>query len=208
MPRSCVREACLLQGGPDRSGPRTNRLCRQLPLIKSLPQQSLLDRVSFIDSNNGFDTFILAALQSKHVQLKVVSSVDKADYVMDSSLFHTDEFVATPKFASTGRTPDPPWLGQQLKFRARHAIRRFAEVYLDSPLATCMARDPKGIYHQALEGASASVPGLQSVYEPPQAAEVVVRGGQESPEIAAHRVIAVLVEKGYVPACGTRQPQA
>jgi adenylylsulfate kinase len=92
--------------------------------------------------------------------------------------------------------------------RARHAIRRFAEVYLDSPLATCMARDPKGIYHQALEGASASVPGLQSVYEPPQAAEVVVRGGQESPEIAAHRVIAVLVEKGYVPACGTRQPQA
>jgi hypothetical protein len=77
-----------------------------LPLIKSLPQQSLLDRVSFIDSNNGFDTFILAALQSKHVQLKVVSSVDKADYVMDSSLFHSDEFVATPKFASTGRTSE------------------------------------------------------------------------------------------------------
>jgi hypothetical protein len=60
----------------------------------------------FIDCNNGFDTFILAALQNKQVQLKLVSSAEKADYVMDSSLFHTAEVVATPKYATTGRTSE------------------------------------------------------------------------------------------------------
>ena len=84
--------------------------------------------------------------------------------------------------------------------RARHEIPHFIEVYVDSPLETCMARDPKGIYRRARQGASNNVPGLQSVYEPPQTPEVIVRGDQESPEAAAHRVIAKLIEKGYVPA--------
>ena len=60
----------------------------------------------FVDSNNGFDTFILAAFQNKRVALKLVSSADKADYILDSSLFHTGEFVATPKLATTGRTSE------------------------------------------------------------------------------------------------------
>lgn len=81
---------------------------------------------------------------------------------------------------------------------ARREIPRFVEVYVDSPLATCVARDPKGIYRRGLEGTSASVPGLRSEYEPPQAAEIVIRGDQEPPELAAHRVIAKLIEKGYV----------
>jgi adenylylsulfate kinase len=82
--------------------------------------------------------------------------------------------------------------------RARREIPRFIEVYVDSPLATCMARDPKGIYRQALGEVSAHVPGLQSTYEPPQTPEVIVRGDQESPEAAARRVISKLIEKGYV----------
>jgi hypothetical protein len=60
----------------------------------------------FVDSNNGFDTFILAAFQNKHVLVNLVSSADKADYILDSSLFHTGEFVATPKYATTGRTSE------------------------------------------------------------------------------------------------------
>jgi len=60
----------------------------------------------FVDSNNGFDTFILAAIQEKHVLLHIVSSPAQADYILDSSLFHTGEFVATTKYASTGRTSE------------------------------------------------------------------------------------------------------
>jgi adenylylsulfate kinase-like enzyme len=61
-----------------------------------------------------------------------------------------------------------------------------------------MARDPKGIYRQALGEVSAHVPGLQSTYEPPQTPEVIIRGDQESPEAAAQRVVSKLIEKGYV----------
>ena len=83
--------------------------------------------------------------------------------------------------------------------RAREEIPRFIEVFVDSPLETCMARDPKGIYRQARQRSTNRVPGLQSVYEKPQAPEVVVRGDQETPDAAAQRVIAKLIGNGYLP---------
>jgi hypothetical protein len=57
----------------------------------------------YVDTNNGFDLFIQAAFQSKRVPLKLVSSADKADYILDSSLFHENEFMATQKVAGTYR---------------------------------------------------------------------------------------------------------
>jgi len=82
--------------------------------------------------------------------------------------------------------------------RARQQIPRFIEVYVDSSLAVCMARDPKGIYHKAREGAAATVPGIQTAYEPPERPEVVVRGDQERPERAAQHVVDKLIERGYL----------
>lgn len=82
--------------------------------------------------------------------------------------------------------------------RARRRIPRFLEVYVDSPLSVCIARDPKGIYRRAREGDVVAVPGLQAVYEPPEAADVVVSGDQESPAAAAARVVSKLIEKGYL----------
>jgi hypothetical protein len=57
----------------------------------------------YVDSNNGFDIFIQAAFQAKHLNVRLVSSADKADYVLDSSLFHSQEFLATQKTAGTYR---------------------------------------------------------------------------------------------------------
>jgi adenylylsulfate kinase len=81
--------------------------------------------------------------------------------------------------------------------QAREQIPHFMEVYVDCPLETCIARDPKGIYHSARAGAARSVPGLQSTYEPPEKPELVVDGGREMPETAARRVMIMLAEKGY-----------
>jgi len=80
--------------------------------------------------------------------------------------------------------------------RVRAAVPRFVEVYLDVPLATCMQRDPKGIYRSAVQGEASSVPGLQDPYEPPQAPDVVVHGG--NPDSDARQIIEKLVEKGYL----------
>jgi adenylylsulfate kinase len=81
---------------------------------------------------------------------------------------------------------------------ARQQIPKFLEVYVDSPLATCVARDPKGIYRGALAGRADTVPGLQAGYEAPEKPDVVVQGDREVPEVAARRVIAKLLDKNYV----------
>jgi adenylylsulfate kinase len=83
---------------------------------------------------------------------------------------------------------------------ARRAMPRFVEVYVDSALEVCMARDPKGIYRRAREGEASSVPGFQAEYEPPERPDIVVRGDDEEPDSAARRVIAGLIEKGYIAA--------
>ncbi len=82
--------------------------------------------------------------------------------------------------------------------RARQQIPYFVEVYVQCPLDVCMGRDPKGVYHKAGQRQATSVPGLQAVYEPPEAPEVIVRGDREAPEVGARRVVATLIEKGYL----------
>ena len=71
---------------------------------------------------------------------------------------------------------------------ARARIERFAEVFVDTPLETCAARDPKGLYRAARAGASASLPGAQADYEPPLAAELVVRGDRGTPGGSAREI--------------------
>ncbi len=87
---------------------------------------------------------------------------------------------------------------REYRDRARQQIPRFLEIYVECPLETCMARDPKGIYRQAREGTAANVPGLQAAYEPPETPDVLVHGETESPDAAAARVIAKLIEKAYL----------
>ena len=82
--------------------------------------------------------------------------------------------------------------------RAREQIPKFLEVFVDCPLAVCIARDPKGIYRKALEKTATTVPGVQVAYEPPEHPDVVVKGDQELPAIAAQRVVAKLIERGYL----------
>ena len=82
--------------------------------------------------------------------------------------------------------------------RARHAIARFLEVFVDCPLDVCMSRDPKGIYRRGREGSAAGIPGMDAVYEPPDDPDVTVRGDAEDPVSAARRIVDKLIETGYV----------
>jgi adenylylsulfate kinase len=81
---------------------------------------------------------------------------------------------------------------------ARQQIPRFLEVYVDSPLETCIARDPKGIYRQGRQGEAGTVPGLQAQYEAPENPDLIVHGDRERPEAAATRLIAKLIERRYL----------
>ena len=82
--------------------------------------------------------------------------------------------------------------------RARRQIERFIEIFVDCPLEVCIQRDPKGIYRRAQEGRAANVPGLQTVYEPPENPEIVIRGDQDDPEQAVGRILDVLTGKNFL----------
>jgi adenylylsulfate kinase len=81
---------------------------------------------------------------------------------------------------------------------ARRRIERFAEVYVDTPLEVCEARDPKGLYRKARAGGASTLPGLQAAYEMPVAPEVVVRGDRGTPAEAADAVMRLLERRGWL----------
>ena len=81
---------------------------------------------------------------------------------------------------------------------ARRQISRFLEIYVDTPLEMCVARDPKGIYRQARGDEANTVPGMQAEYEAPEHPDVIIHGDRENADDAAARVVAKLSERGYL----------
>ncbi len=57
----------------------------------------------------------------------------------------------------------------------RDAGLPFVEVFVDTPLALCEQRDPKGLYKKARAGELTGFTGIDDPYEAPQAPELVLR---------------------------------
>src|ERR1041384_2920648 len=61
----------------------------------------------------------------------------------------------------------------------------FVEVFVDTPLEICEARDPKGLYKRARAGEIKNFTGIDSPFEPPTDAEVVLHGADAEPAVLA-----------------------
>ena len=68
----------------------------------------------------------------------------------------------------------------------------FVEVYVDTPLEVCEARDPKGLYKRARAGEIKNFTGIDSPFEPPAAADLVLHGAEEEPLALADQLHAWL----------------
>ena len=64
----------------------------------------------------------------------------------------------------------------------------FTEVYVDTPLDVCEARDPKGLYARARRGEIKNFTGIDSPFEPPEAPEMVLHGATEKPDAMAEEL--------------------
>ncbi len=84
-----------------------------------------------------------------------------------------------------------PYRADRDQVRALHeaAGLRFLEVFVDTPLEVCEARDPKGMYAQARAGQITGFTGVDDPYEPPLEPELVLRPGHGSPSAMADWVI-------------------
>jgi adenylylsulfate kinase len=68
----------------------------------------------------------------------------------------------------------------------------FLEVHVAADLATCRARDVKGLYARQARGELRGLTGVDDPYEPPLAPELVLDTAVEPPEASAGRVLALL----------------
>jgi len=62
--------------------------------------------------------------------------------------------------------------------RDRVGEGRFIEIFVDTPLAICEARDPKGLYKKARAGELRNFTGIDAVYEAPERPEIHLDGEQ------------------------------
>ncbi|MFC4698826.1 adenylyl-sulfate kinase [Glaciecola siphonariae] len=82
--------------------------------------------------------------------------------------------------------------------RSLLADGEFIEVFVDTPIEVCEARDPKGLYKKARQGDIKHFTGIDSAYEVPEAPEVHLEYKDEAPEQTAERLYEILKQKGYV----------
>ena len=74
----------------------------------------------------------------------------------------------------------------------------FLEIYVDTPLDICEARDPKGLYKLARAGKLPNLTGIGSPYEPPEQPELVLAAGREPPDVLAEEVLTALRQRGII----------
>jgi len=89
-----------------------------------------------------------------------------------------------------------PFRSEREMARALVEDGEFVEIFVDTPLDVCEARDPKGLYKKARAGALKNFTGIDSDYEPPENAEITVNAAEESVDALADRIIAYLERNG------------
>jgi len=91
-----------------------------------------------------------------------------------------------------------PFRDERRMVREMFTPAEFLEVFIDTPIEDCIARDPKGLYAKALDGQIANFTGISSPYEPPQAAEVVVPTRERTADEAAEAIVIELDRRGLL----------
>ena len=91
-----------------------------------------------------------------------------------------------------------PFRSERRMARERMGAGEFLEIWVNTPLSVAESRDPKGLYRKARRGEIKNFTGLDSPYEPPETAEIVVDTTAQSAEAAAEAILAYLKANGYV----------
>lgn len=82
--------------------------------------------------------------------------------------------------------------------RSLLAAGEFVEIFIDTPLAVCEQRDPKGLYQKARQGEIKEFTGIDSPYEAPVNPEIHLPTAGISPQQAAENLYQLLLAKGYL----------
>jgi bifunctional enzyme CysN/CysC len=91
-----------------------------------------------------------------------------------------------------------PYRAEREMVRNLVPVGDFFEVFVDTPIAECMRRDPKGLYAKAQAGQIKNFTGFDAPYERPQSPEIQLHTlGHDAPGLA-EQVLAALVERRII----------
>lgn len=88
-----------------------------------------------------------------------------------------------------------PFRAERRMARDLFADGQFQEMFVDTPLAVCEQRDPKGLYAKARAGEIANFTGIDSPYEEPEAPEMHLQTQEAEVDKLAGQVVEYLQAK-------------
>jgi bifunctional enzyme CysN/CysC len=92
-----------------------------------------------------------------------------------------------------------PFRAERELARALMAQGEFIEVFINTPLDVAEARDVKGLYKKARSGALKNFTGIDSPYEAPENAEIIIDTTRISPQDAAEMIVAQVLGDYWMP---------
>ncbi len=91
-----------------------------------------------------------------------------------------------------------PYRATRNEVRQMVDAERFVEIFVDTPLEVCEARDVKGMYAKARRGEIKGFTGIDDPYEAPLNPELTLRTVGATPLENAEAVLSYLLEAGFV----------
>ncbi len=146
---------------------------------------------------DGFHTYILDGDNVRHglnqdlgftdadrvENIRRVSEVSKL--MVDAGLITIVSFIS-------------PFRAERRSARERFGDGEFIEVFVDTPLEICEARDAKGLYAKARAGEIPNFTGISSPYEAPEAPDIHLAGGEKTPDELADLIIKELTNRNVI----------
>ncbi|MDO3388430.1 adenylyl-sulfate kinase [Gilvimarinus sp. SDUM040013] len=87
-----------------------------------------------------------------------------------------------------------PYKRDRQMVRSMFKHGQFMEAYLDTPLAICEDRDPKGLYKKARAGVIKQFTGISDPYEKPENPEIVIDTSKLSVSEGVRQVLSALAQ--------------
>lgn len=96
-----------------------------------------------------------------------------------------------------------PFRAQRDRVRTLLPEGEFIEIFVDTPLEDCIARDPKGLYAKALRGEISDFTGLDSPYEAPETPELHLSTVGQTIDEMVEKIEKYLAERGIIGSYGS-----
>lgn len=174
------RPYCIWLTGLSGSGKSTVANALELELHRAGQHTFLLDGDNV---RHGLNKDLGMSAEDRAENIRRVGEVAKL--MVDAGLIVVTAFIS-------------PFRSDRDQVRSMFAAGEFIEVYLDTPLIECEKRDPKGLYKKARAGQLKDFTGIDSPYEAPTAAEIVLHTEQHSVEACVMQILKALLNEKFI----------